>query len=122
MSPSEVSGDVFHPSLPLGCIRNRLVFREEKKNQLVDYITTASDIYFEVLKLAYKYAVHNEVPVHKNWAEKEITGADWFSGFLKRHPSLSVRTPENCRYSIPSCCKHDQHSVRLPGKWHISPQ
>ncbi|KAG7261368.1 hypothetical protein CRUP_004133, partial [Coryphaenoides rupestris] len=39
----------------------------------------------EVRKLAYSFAVHNNVAVRTNWAEKEM--AD-------EHPSLSIRTPE----------------------------
>jgi len=82
-------------------VKNRLVFSEEQQRHLEEYLITASNIYFglspiEVRKLAYSFAVHNRpnVAVSTNWAEKEMAGADWFSGFLKRHPSLSIRTPE----------------------------
>uniref|UniRef100_A0A3B4Y8V3 HTH CENPB-type domain-containing protein n=1 Tax=Seriola lalandi dorsalis TaxID=1841481 RepID=A0A3B4Y8V3_SERLL len=95
ISPSEVAGD----ANPCQHIKNRLVFSEEQESQLAEYIMTASDIYFglspvEVHKLAYTYAVHHDIPACTNWAEKEIAGADWFSGFLKRHPSLSIRPLE----------------------------
>ena len=29
------------------------------------------------------------------WEEKEWAGSDWLNGFLKRHPSLSIRVPES---------------------------
>ena len=28
------------------------------------------------------------------WEKKECAGSDWLNGFLKRHPSLSIRVPE----------------------------
>ena len=28
------------------------------------------------------------------WQEHQSAGADWFIGFMKRHPELSIRTPE----------------------------
>lgn len=30
----------------------------------------------------------------KSWELNKLAGADWFTSFLKRHPSLSIRTPE----------------------------
>ena len=29
------------------------------------------------------------------WEEKECAASDWLNGFLKRHPSLSIRVPES---------------------------
>lgn len=29
-----------------------------------------------------------------SWHERREAGADWFTGFIKRNPSLSIRTPE----------------------------
>ena len=53
----------------------------------------ASDIYIglssrEVRRFASK---RNFPPT---WAKCEMAGADWFTGFLKRHPSLSKRKPQ----------------------------
>ncbi|XP_026196656.1 uncharacterized protein LOC113169825 [Anabas testudineus] len=55
------------------------------------------------------YAVHNNVAVRTNWAEKKMAGADWFSGFLKRHPSLSIRTPEAT--SLSRATAFNKHNV-----------
>lgn len=73
ISPSEVAGDGIYPSLPVGYIKYHLVFNEEQESQLAEYIITAdTDIYFgfspvEFCKLAYTYAVHNNVPVCSKW-------------------------------------------------------
>ena len=96
---SKINEEEVQPSLPVGYVKKRLVFSEEQERQLEEYVITASYIYFglspiKVLKLAYSFAVHNNVAVRTNWTEKEMAGADWFAGFLKRHPSLSIRTPE----------------------------
>uniref|UniRef100_A0A3B3SB11 HTH CENPB-type domain-containing protein n=1 Tax=Paramormyrops kingsleyae TaxID=1676925 RepID=A0A3B3SB11_9TELE len=99
MSPEDIEGDCVQPSLPVGYVKNRIVFTEEQERQLENYILTASDIYLgltpnEVCKLAYTFAMANNVPMRPNWAEKEMAGLDWFGAFLKRHPTLSIRTPE----------------------------
>lgn len=87
------------PSIPVGYQKNRQVFNESQEKELVGYILQASDIYFglspkEVRKLAYQVALENGIKMPPSWAEKNIAGADWFSSFLKRHPTMSIRTPE----------------------------
>lgn len=67
--------------------------------ELVNYVIKASDIYFglspkDVRGLAYQYAVALKLPVPQSWCEKSLAGPDWFTAFLKRHPALSIRTPE----------------------------
>lgn len=63
---------------------------------MTDYIKKASDIYYglspkEVRKFAYQYGKANNVAMPPSWAEKEMAGANWFSSFLKRQSSLSIR-------------------------------
>ncbi|KAF2905806.1 hypothetical protein ILUMI_00374 [Ignelater luminosus] len=73
-------------------------FDEAEESYLEDYLKKAADIYFgltpkEVRHLAYNYgkALNKKMP--KSWAANLMTRPDWFSGFLKRLPRLSIRTP-----------------------------
>lgn len=43
--------------------------------------------------LAFDLAEKNNIP-HPFNREKGMAGKDWFSGFMRRHPNLSVREPE----------------------------
>lgn len=78
----------------------RLVFKIEEEEELVKYILRCSSIYFgllpeDVKKLAYECAVKfnlKNIPV--SWHKHQQAGADWFTGFIKRNSSLSIRTPE----------------------------
>ena len=38
--------------------------------------------------------------MHKTWLERKLAGAEWFTAFLKRHPSLSICKPQAI-YDIP---------------------
>ena len=85
--------------LTVGYKRNRQIFTDEEEAKLVEYIKTASLIYFglsptAVRKLAFECALMFSKPILENWKSKKMAGADWFSGFLKRNNDISVRTPE----------------------------
>lgn len=45
-------------------------------------------------QLAYSFAVFNGIPIPQTWVRKQTAGKDWFSSFLKRNPTLSIRKPE----------------------------
>ncbi|XP_065671974.1 uncharacterized protein LOC136089813 [Hydra vulgaris] len=68
------------------------------ENELVTHIKQMEAMLFgltsQVLrKVAYQFAKLNNL--HKRLSSKsEQAGANWFHGFLTRHPQLSVRTPE----------------------------
>ncbi|XP_055903267.1 uncharacterized protein LOC129939315 [Eupeodes corollae] len=52
----------------------------------------------KVKELAYQFAAANHVAPEK-WIEKNKATKDWFRGFMKRNPSLSIRKPENTSLS-----------------------
>lgn len=76
----------------------------------------ASDIYYglspkEVRRFAYRYAIACSKKIPQTWAETEMAGTDWFTGFLKRHPQLSIRTPQAT--SLARCTSFNKHNVAL---------
>lgn len=116
---------------PTSGYKCRTVFTVEQEKQLVDYILKCSSIYFgllpgEVRKLANECAVNfnlNNIP--PSWHKNRKAGADWFTGFIKRNPLLSIRTAEATRLGRASafnkhksyCAKAQDHWVRNnPGK------
>lgn len=48
----------------------------------------------ELRVLVYQCAQRFNIATPASWADNERAGADWFTGFLKRHPDLTIRTPE----------------------------
>ena len=85
----------------------RQIFSDAKEIQLQDYILKASHISFglspkEVRKLTYECAVDFKITVPKLWQENQSGGADWFTGFMKRHSELSTGTLEPTGLSRPT--------------------
>lgn len=46
-----------------------------------------------VRKIAYKFAEENKLK-HKFDKVSQMAGKDWYYGFIKRHPNISLRKPE----------------------------
>lgn len=80
--------------------KSRSVFTAEQEKELVKYILKCSSIYFgllpgEVRKLAYECSVRFSLGnIPPSWLKNREAGEDWFTGFIKRNPVLSIRTPE----------------------------
>ena len=75
------------------------VFSTEQEAQLECYIKRASDIYFgktifDIRSLALQFAISINATFPSTWSENMMAGKDWMWGFLKRHPSLSIRRPQ----------------------------
>lgn len=78
------------------------VLSAEMETQLTNYVKTCANIFYgltpkEVRKLAYEYAKKNNCKMPKSWVDKEIAGRDWFTSFLKRNHTLSIRSTSLAR-------------------------
>jgi hypothetical protein len=78
---------------------NRQVFTRDQESELAAYLETAAKLYYglspnEVRKLAYQYATKNNTKCPMKWSESEQAGVDWFTSFIRRNSTLSIRTPE----------------------------
>lgn len=65
----------------------------------MDYILKCSDMYYglsitEVRKLAFQFAKKLEIQYPHKWDDEEMAGRKWFAAFLNRHPTMSLRTPQ----------------------------
>ncbi|KAB0802688.1 hypothetical protein PPYR_04874 [Photinus pyralis] len=87
------------PNPTVGYVKNRQVLPHAMEEELSNYLIECSKMYFglstkEVRRLGYEFAIKNDIRVHDGWRENKMASADWLSAFLKRHPHLSLRTPE----------------------------
>ena len=74
------------------------VFTQEQELQLVQYLTDMESRLFgltmtDFRKLAYQLAVQNKCNNRFN-CNTEMAGETWLIGFLKRHPTVTLRKPE----------------------------
>lgn len=75
------------------------VFTAEQEIELVAYLKSMESRLFgltmkDLRSLAYELAERNGLP-HRFDRETCLAGQDWVKGFLNRHPTLTIRTPEN---------------------------
>ncbi|KAJ4440924.1 hypothetical protein ANN_10772 [Periplaneta americana] len=71
---------------------------QEVENDLVTHLLQLEKMFYgltrrSVMKLAYEIAEKNKLATWFN-RETKSAGKEWFSGFMKRHPELSLRQPE----------------------------
>ena len=74
------------------------IFSDAMEADLMRYILRMRELYFgltlmELRHMAYHIAEQNGIPNLFD-SGKELAGYDWVRGFMRRHPNLSVRTPE----------------------------
>lgn len=92
------------------------VFSDEQASKLVDYIKFASKIYYgmtpiEVRKFAFQCAEKYNLKCPNSWHERKMAGEDWFSSFLKKHPTLSIRSQEAT--SLGRCINFNRENVSM---------
>lgn len=75
-----------------------MVFTKQQEQELVTHILELEKTFYgvtpkEIRSLAFQLAAKNglEHPFDK---QSELAGHDWLYGFRKRHPELSLRSPE----------------------------
>lgn len=76
-----------------------------------------SDNYFglspsEGCKLAFKFATALQKKMPETWTKNQMAGIEWFRGFMKRHPKLSLQKPETTNSN--RAFTRNSHNVSLP--------
>ena len=66
---------------------------------LAEYTKKAASLFYglstnSTRKLAYQYAMGLNKTVPDPWVRNGMAGADWMTEFLKRNPTISLRSPE----------------------------
>ncbi|KAK3928286.1 Pogo transposable element with KRAB domain [Frankliniella fusca] len=93
---SEISDDALRLSH-----NSRSIFTNAMEESIAQYCTDMALIGYglttlKVRELAYETAMINKIKVPDSWTKETIAGLDWLHGFQRRHPQLSIRTPEGC--------------------------
>lgn len=96
-TPPDTSGSGPVSLPPLGSFRP--VFTVEQEQLLVNHIIQMGECFYglsykEVRSLAFQMAEKNGIP-HPFDQRIKLAGPDWLKSFLRRHPTLSLRAPEN---------------------------
>lgn len=87
------------------------VFTTEEENDLVVYIMKCANHYYglsinELRQLAYQFATKLGVEFPENWHENKMAGMEWYKKFMRRHPKLCLRTPEQTSLNrVKAFCK-----------------
>jgi hypothetical protein len=66
---------------------------------------------YETRKFAFEFAKRNNKTIPEFWKTKLIAGEDWLGSFLKRHPTLSIRSPQAT--SLSRATSFNKNNVKL---------
>ena len=93
---------------------NRSIFNISQEILLAEYLLKASALYYglstnEVKSLAYEYAAKLGLKIPNSWVAAKKAGSGWLFGFIKRHPNLTLRTPEST--SLSRATGFNRHNV-----------
>ncbi|XP_045036636.1 uncharacterized protein LOC116933790 [Daphnia magna] len=88
-----------HNTFSIGYAKPKQIFTDEEEGALEEYLKKAGDIYFGltpngVKKLAFEFGTRRGIAIPAGWMKNQQAGSDWFTSYLSRHPSLSLRKPE----------------------------
>lgn len=77
----------------------RQIFTKDEEEMLKNYVIKTSKLNYGlsrkgVCKLAYDFAAANKKSMPNNWTINRHAGIDWFRGFMRRYPTLSLREPQ----------------------------
>ena len=81
-------------------LKRKTVFSNKQEKEFVEYLLKCQLMNHgltpkEARKLAFEWGKLIGVETPESWVRDDIAGVDWFSGFMKRNPELSIRKPEN---------------------------
>lgn len=107
---------LFHSNDFRVSIRFSKVFSAAQEKALMKYLLKSSKMYYGltttgVRTLAFEFASKLELPMPSKWAEHSMAGRDWFFGFMKRHPNLSLRKPQAT--SLARATSFNRHNVKM---------
>lgn len=94
----------------------RQILTKEQEDILADYLGKCSKMNYGLTtvacrRLAYEMAQKNNIKIPNKWSENKAAGLEWMRGFLKRHPTLSIRQPEGC--SLSRATSFNKHNVGI---------
>ena len=83
------------------------------EEDLANHIKSLSNMFYglstnKCRRLAFEFAVQNNITIPDNWVKKRITGIDWFLSFQFKY-GLSVRKPEAT--SLARATAFNRHTV-----------
>lgn len=79
--------------------KTKQVFSDRMEMSMQNYLLKCSAMFYGLTpratrRLAYEYGLANNIKMPESWERDKSAGPDWLSAFIKRNPTLSIRTPE----------------------------
>ena len=96
-------------SVSMGCRPGPSTILTDEEEKLVAYLITMADMGYgikrdTVMEMAFMIVEKS----HKQHPFKEgKAGRAWFEGFLRRHPKLTIRSPQSLSYSRAICANRE---------------
>ncbi|KAJ8966394.1 hypothetical protein NQ314_003542 [Rhamnusium bicolor] len=92
----------------------RQVFSVQEEIQLEEYLKVSSNINYGLTfcscrTLAFKFANELKKKYPSSWDTNRMAGKEWMRLFMRRHPELAYRKPENT--SLAGATAFNRHNV-----------